>query len=190
MRSLERQTVSATDAMSIESDIDGVDHAAVQMEAKWGVGRLRKIVSFDLRAKFDRQAKLFNDAVWSGDVGGTRRHGEAMVRAWAALDAAATEAGEQPLSPDVWETQTPDGEVVAIVRTNAEAAMLTRANRAMQVWTLAEIGNVIGHYGLTIGTAKGVFEGATMTAVTTRERPLVSDADLDDLDSVLDLLGA
>ena len=39
---------------------DGVDEVAVTMERKWGVDRLRRLVSVDLRERFDRQARKWN----------------------------------------------------------------------------------------------------------------------------------
>ena len=44
---------------AIGAIIDGLDQVAVEMERKWGVGRLRFLVSDLLRARFDAQkAKL------------------------------------------------------------------------------------------------------------------------------------
>ncbi len=53
------------DLFAIRSVIDGVDHVAVEMENKWGVGRLRLLVDDDMRERFDRQAMLFNEAIWT-----------------------------------------------------------------------------------------------------------------------------
>jgi len=43
------------DLLAARSVIDGVDHVAVEMERKWGVGRLRLLVDDDLRQRFDQQ---------------------------------------------------------------------------------------------------------------------------------------
>src|SRR6187455_446643 len=79
------------------SYIDGADQTAAEMEAKWGVDRLRLLVSPDLREKFDRQRYLFNQAIWHGELEVVRREAGRMVTAWLALDKAATAAGKQPL---------------------------------------------------------------------------------------------
>lgn len=152
----------------ITSVVDGVDHVAQQMEHKWGVGRLRLLVSADLRARFDAQRERFNRAVFGNDAEATAKHGQAMSTAWQKLDEAATAAGAKPLDPEVWETATDDGEVIAIARTNAEAATIFRQNRAMRVFTLAEIGRVIGHFPELLMRAKEVFPGATVEAVHQR----------------------
>ncbi len=66
------------DVLAIKAVIDGVDHVAVEMENEWGVGRLRLLVGDDMRERFDRQAALFNEAVFTNDVRAVRRHGEGM----------------------------------------------------------------------------------------------------------------
>src|ERR1700761_9713547 len=89
--------------------IDGADETACEMEAKWGADRLRLLVSPELREKFDRQRYLLNQAIWHGDLEQVRRESGRMVSAWLALDRAATTAGQQPLSPQVWEVPLEDG---------------------------------------------------------------------------------
>ena len=133
------------------------------MERKWGIGRLRLLVGDDLRRRFDSQAQKFNRAVHAYDPEAVEAAGPAMVRGWRALDEAATQAGAQPVSPEVWETVTDDGEVIAICRSNAEAAAVTRENRAMRVYTVDEVGRLLSGLDL-LHAAKEVFPGATVTA--------------------------
>ena len=149
---------------SIQAMIDGVDIDVVEMERKWGVGRLRLLVSDDLRARFDRQAEKFNRAVWDADVGDVRKHGNGMHRAWLALDEAATEVGAKPLDPVVWETRIGD-RVLAIVRTTAEAHAITGDGRAREVWTMEEIARVLVGSSQQIGEAKKVFPGCEVVDV-------------------------
>src|SRR5215207_247518 len=79
--------------------IDEADFIASEMEGKWGCDRLRLLVSCDLRERFDRQRYLFNAAIWHGkDVEAVQREAGRMVTAWKALDKAATEAGQEPLT--------------------------------------------------------------------------------------------
>ena len=44
---------------------EGVGEVAVTMERKWGVDRLRRLVSVDLRERFDRQARKWNEALFN-----------------------------------------------------------------------------------------------------------------------------
>ena len=48
---------------AIRAILDGLDHVAVEMERKWGVGRLRLLVSDLLRAKFDAQKDKLDAAI-------------------------------------------------------------------------------------------------------------------------------
>ena len=83
--------------------IDEADLTAAQMETRWGAGRLRLLVSPEMREKFDRQRYLLSAAIWHGDLEAVRREAKRMVTAWVALDKAATEAGKAAISPLVWE---------------------------------------------------------------------------------------
>jgi len=147
----------------VQAIVDGLDHAAHAMERKWGVGRLRLLVSDLLRAKFDAQKDKLDAAIESGSVIYVRAHAEGMKRAWAVLDEAATEAGHKPLSPEVWECVLPEsGEVVAIVRDLPEAHHVCRE---MRTFTLAEIARLIEALGDTVLETKRVFPGATIARI-------------------------
>ena len=125
--------------------LDGLDETARQMEQKWGVGRLRLLVDDALRAKFDAQKAKLDAAIATDQEIYVRAQAAGMRRAWQVLDRAATEAGAQPLAPEVWECVLPSsGEVVSIVRTEAEAHHVAREG---EVWTLAEVGVLIERMG-------------------------------------------
>ena len=148
---------------AIRAIIDGLDQVAFEMERKWGVGRLRLLVSDLLRAKFDAQKDKLEAAIGTNREQYTRAQAEGMKRAWTALDKAASEAGHRPLSADVWECVLPSsGEVVALVCTEAEAHHVCRE---LRVFTLEEIGQLIEALGPTVLEAKRVFPGATISGI-------------------------
>ena len=148
---------------AIRAIIDGLDQVAVEMERKWGVGRLRLLVSDLLRARFDAQKDKLDAAIATNQEQYIRAQAEGMKRAWAALDKAASEARRPRLSPDVWECVLPSsGEVVAIVRTEAEAHHVCRE---LPVFTLEEIARLIEALGPTVLEAKRVFPGATVSGI-------------------------
>ena len=63
-----------------------------------------------------------------------------MVKAWLALDAAATAAGKAPLSPLVWEVPLgSDLGLAAIVPSDDHAAAVRAEGRQVTVYTLEEI---------------------------------------------------
>jgi hypothetical protein len=169
MRRPSRRTLdAAAEAMApaayrIQAMVEGLDEIAHAMERKWGVGRLRLIVSSFLCAKFDEQKDRLDAAIRSGEESYVKAQVEGMTRAWETLDRAATEAGEKPLAPEVWECVLPkSGEVVSLVRTDAEAHHVAREGR---VFTIAEIGILIEALGDGVLGVKQTFPGATIAAI-------------------------
>jgi len=144
--------------------LDGVDALAAEMEAKWGCGRLRLLVSPELREKFDRQRYLLNAAITHGDLEAVRRESARMTFAWRRLDLVATETGNKPLDPEVWELTLDDGSVAAIVKDNAAAHKVAASGRKVAVYTLAEIGHLFGMTTM-VSVAKMAWPGATVEAV-------------------------
>lgn len=156
--------------------LDGADHLAVEMEAKWGVDRLRLLVTPELRERFDRQRVKLNTAMRTGELADVQREAGRMCAAWRALDAAAEQAGAQPLSPNVWEVALEDGTVAAIVRDNADAHAVLAEGRAVHVWTLAEIARII-HGFPALAKAKVVWPGAYVVAARPVDRDPVKELD-------------
>lgn len=166
----------------------GVDEAVAAAERHWGVGRLRLLVDDGLRARWDRQWREWSRACAAYDVPAIGAQGAAVRRGLSALAAAATAAGHGPLDVEAWETRLPDGRVLAIVRTRAEAWEAQRAGRAAEVWTLEEVARVLG--GLPIvGAVKQAFPGSTVTAARQRV-DLSGEAGLLDDDLPPDWYGA
>jgi hypothetical protein len=152
--------------ITTQAIVDGVDYRCRELDRKWGIGRLRLLVDDELRARFDRQRQLFNVALVDDNEEQVALHGAAMRRGWDALDVAATEAGAEPLHPNVWECQLPNGEVVAIVRTEAEAQHVCRD---CEVYTMVEIAMLIERLGDQIRKIKTLYPGATVAEI--RDRP-------------------
>jgi hypothetical protein len=157
--------------ISAQAHIDGADQTATAMELKWGAGRLRLLVSPELREKFDRQRYLFNQAIWHGDLEAVRTQAARMTAAWQALDRAAEADGAEFLSPEVWEVTLGDGTVAAIVQQSYFVHEVVRSGRKVVVYTLEEIGRLLSHYP-QIAEAKLAFPGATVEAVRRPSDPL------------------
>jgi hypothetical protein len=171
--------------------IDGADETAAEMEAKWGVDRLRLLVPPELREKFDRQRYLFNQAIWHGELEDIRREAGRMVNAWQALDRAAVAAGAVKAKPEVWEVAGANF-VYAIVRDDYDAYSVNAEGRQVVVFTLEEIARLLAAYP-DIAQAKAVFPGAQITAVVRRsiDDPLdaLRDSDTGLDDPIPDLTG-
>ena len=164
--------------------LDEADLTASQMETKWGADRLRLLVGPELREKFDRQRYKLNAAIWHGELEDVRNEAQRMVRAWLALDAAATATGAAKLSPQVWEIALADGTVAAIVPSDDHVAAVRAEGRKLAVYTLDEIARFMSAYP-DVAKAKAVFPGAEVVRVERSiQDPLnaISDTDtpLDD----------
>lgn len=150
-------------ALAGQEAIDDVHMVAVEMERKWGRGRLRLLVDADLREKFDRQRYLFGNAIWKGELPDVQREAKRMMAAWRALDRRATEAGRQTLPATVWEVALSDGTVVVIVKEPELAYQIADGRRA-NVYTLEEIGRLIEGFPM-LAKVKEAFPGAVVERV-------------------------
>lgn len=147
-----------------QSFIDEADKLAAAAESKWGCGRLRLLVSPELREKFDRQRYLFNQAIWHGDLEAVRVQSGRMCAAWRALDTAAESAGALKLDPQVMEVVLETGVVAAIVPDNASASLVRAEDRRMDVYTLEEIARLLSGFP-ALAKIKQSYPGAEVTAV-------------------------
>lgn len=158
---------TASDYSLAKAILDGVDHAIATAERTWGVGRLRLLVSDDLRARWDRQWLAWCRAAEGDDVGAIQKQGAAVRRAVAALEAEARAAGQQPLTPDVWETRHGD-RVIVVCRTSAEAGVVAREGRKAEVWTLDELVRLALADRPALAAVKEFFPGAEVAAIKPR----------------------
>jgi len=161
---------------------DGMDDLAVRMEQKWGIGRLRLLVSAEWRLKFDTQREKINRAIDSGGVDDLRREAARMEAAWHKLDALATEGGATPTSADQWEVQDHDAmHLIIIVKDDMDATAVARNNRACVVYSLSEVGRILSAYP-EIAAVKLGFPGSVVTAARRKPDPvdLLTRGDFDD----------
>lgn len=163
--------------------LDEVDKVAAEVERRWGAGRVRMLVSIELREKFDRQRYLLNQAVFHGQLEAIRRETSRMCAAWRAVDRAAREAGADLMSPEVWEVALSDGRVLALARSNddfhAYASAARSSGREVVLWSLEEVSRLI-EADVFSTPLKCAFPGATVVAVRPIVDPLQSIPDSGD----------
>jgi hypothetical protein len=123
--------------------ITGVDDVVVAMERKWGIGRLPMLVSDETRLRFRQASQMWHAAIESYEPERVQQCGAMMRRAWAALDQEAGQAGHKPLAPEVWEARLPDGSILCLVRTAAEAHLVAADRRDVKVMALDEAARLI-----------------------------------------------
>ena len=162
------------------SFIDGTDEVARAMEAKWGVDRLRCLVSDELRARFDSQRVKFHDAISDGELADVEREALRMRKAWEVLDRAAEDSGATGPSDRVWEVALPDGSVAAIVQDTDGYQVAMASGRALKVYLIEEIANLI-HGFPDLAKIKDEFPGAKVVSVKGRTDPLRDMEFSDDL---------
>jgi hypothetical protein len=120
-----------------------LDALATAMERKWGIGRLQTLVSEEWAFKFYSAANKMDQAIAAGDLAQIQEKAEVMRRGWKKLDELALEAGhEQWASPDVWEVQSQNGSIYAIVRTDIDQRNLERKT-GVATYTLAEVAKIL-----------------------------------------------
>jgi hypothetical protein len=107
-----------------------VDEAFWASEQRWGVGRLERLVSPATLAAYQRGWSAYRLALEEGDASAREAIGPKMIAALAFMDAEASAAGHKPLDVSTWETALPDGRVLVVVRTQAEASAVIRAEKA------------------------------------------------------------
>lgn len=118
---------TAEDADRLKMALLGPDLAFWTSEQKWGVGRLERLISQPTLASFKRGWDSYRQALDEGDAPAVEAIGSKMCLALRVMDAEATAAGHKPLAPDTWEAAMPDGRVLVVCRTEAEATAIQRA---------------------------------------------------------------
>lgn len=150
------------------------DGVAREMENKWGVGRLPALVSAATLLRFKAANDVLTATISAGDDGRIPAVAAMMARAWRALDAEATQRGALPLSPLVWETLMPDGSVLAIVRTGAEAHSVAADGREVTCYTLEEIARLMPQFK-ALNAIKLEFPGAAVLKVVNKRESFAQD---------------
>jgi hypothetical protein len=162
--------------------IANVTEHANEMNRRWGFNRLPHLVSIDLMRRFMEQKRKWQEACFDcagsclpQDIERVRKHGEAMKRAYGALETEALALGKSPAPPGQWEFELQDGTPIELVRTRAELGNVQR-EPAAQVWCLEEIGEIITRFPV-LALAKDKFPDAEIIKLSPgkEERQMVDD---------------
>jgi hypothetical protein len=84
-------------AEAVTEALRPLDRIAVEMEGKWGAGRLTRLVTPEIAARFGSAKDKLNEAIRSNDGDEVAKRAAVLIRGWQALDKAATEAGCEAL---------------------------------------------------------------------------------------------
>ena len=147
----------------VQSALTDFDRLVWEAERIWGVDRLPYLVSDELRQKWWGGIDRLNQAIRDNEPVMVRALVKNMIKGLAMLIAAAEQAGQLPLTPDIWETPLADGRVLRLVRGNPENSYRTD-DRNVLVWSLEEVARLVGQNDV-INRAKELFPGAVISAV-------------------------
>lgn len=140
-----------------------VDDMVAELERRWGFERLPRLVSPELRARFEQARDMHRQATMAGED--LADMDAMMMRAWRALEAEALSRGESPLpgAVAVWQADEEErGSICLCLDDEHAQALLARAKAVgenIEVWTLAEVGRIV-QIGGVLAEAKKAFPQA------------------------------
>ncbi len=146
--------------------IERLDEVAHQMERKWGVGRLPRLVSVDVAERFWSQLRKLNAAITDGSPADQEVEAGRMVNAWVALDGLAEAAGAEHASAKYLTALMSDGRLLAISGASEGMQDFIKQNQGQGavVWMMDEIVRVLEGFDL-VNQTKHLFDGARVEAV-------------------------
>jgi len=153
-------------AEAVTEALRPLDRIAVEMEGKWGAGRLTRLVSPEIAARFGSAKDKLNDAIRANDGDEVAKRAAVMIRGWKALDAAATEAGCEALPLRTVAVQH-NGRAYVVAWDRADVHKAAKLSRAPEnVLTVHEL--LIAYEALRakIDGVKQAFPGAELTKVS------------------------
>lgn len=135
------------DQYYINQLLDKLDTKACEVESRWGVGRLERLVSFEMAQKWGRQISRLNEAILNSDVFILPEIINGTIRGYEVLEADAMARGHKPHEvPLAWTVGLPSGKTLAIVRHEKDFALFKdNAKQFGDVvcWTIDQIANII-----------------------------------------------
>jgi len=165
-------------------ELDRVKH---EHEDRWGVNRVIALVDVEFRIKVWKQAERVWEAAGTEDCDRLAAACDAMIRAYKAMDQWASDEGIAPAGQvKAIEWEMPDGAVMAVVQTEADAAAYQRTRPDVEnrhIWSMAELATMLeGGLGNDIARLK-----ATLGVPATVVKVQANGSGFDDLDNDLDL---
>ncbi len=135
------------DKYYINQLLDKLDTKACEVESRWGVSRLERLVSHDTAQKWNRQMERLTKAISENDVFVLPDIVTGTIKGYEAMEADAIAQGNKPHdAPTAWTVGLPSGRTLAIVRHPKDASLMTDPQRDhgdVVVWTVDEIANII-----------------------------------------------
>lgn len=162
-----------------------LDRARRECNARWGIERIFELVPYDMLDRFASASSRLSKAVDERDIDEVKERVSILLRGYAALDAAALEAGHIPGDLAFWEYELEDGFRFAIIPDVEDWPKMAAARPDLKFFTMREIANLLRDLEAspTFRAARAAFPGAEISGIVPRSTPPVpvsSKGDLDD----------
>lgn len=159
------------DRKPIQDALEPLDRVAVEMEGKWGVGRLPRLVTPEMAAKFSSAREKLDEAIRANDLAAVVAKASVLIRGWQALDQAATDGGHKTYPEAVW-SKLHRGTKYTIVLDRADVSKVAKDSKhPATVVTLDELLVVWDDFQgrRVIEETKTLFPGATVEKAGIKE---------------------
>lgn len=125
-----------------------LDQVWKDVNARWGIDRLKYLVSNEMREKWERHEKKIREAIDEKEVATLSLLVDGSIRGYALLEEEALKNGYEPRDPVYWEVQHPGtGSVFRIVKNDLDAKCAV--GTGVRVFTLLEVARIIEGVHLT-----------------------------------------
>ena len=154
----------------IRAALEALDTATREMDQRWGIGELQKLVDPEVGARFERARQNLEYAIASKDVNLIVSKANNLGKGWKLLTRMATDAGHRPIAgktPIVWYHRGPDNEKYAIVKEGRDLARVP-TEACDRAYSLDEICRILAHFereNEQIRSIKGSFPGCEITGI-------------------------
>lgn len=151
------------------------DHAAREMDKRWGVDRLPEVVSSESAAKWGKALAGLNDALDAEDPDKVKFWVEVCLRGMQAMDDEATRAGVPISDPMIWEHEY-EGTVYGIIEDGREWPAAYAKRPGIAIHTMREVAVALHeHRNGLVNDVKLAFPGAEVRAVRRPKEDLEDD---------------
>lgn len=140
---IERDNMTADD-YAMQKWIDKLDRCLVEVESRWGVDRLQKLVSQATAIKWKSQMDKINAAIQSCDLTTFPELVAGAIRGCGVMEEEAKAQGHSPHdAPLCWTVATPKGNTLAIVRHAKDAMLMQGFGDDVLIWTIDELAALV-----------------------------------------------
>jgi len=132
------------DDYAMQKWLDKLDRCLVEVESRWGVDRLPKLVTQTMADKWQRQMDKINAAIQSCDLTTFPELVTGAIRGCGVMEAEAKALGHAPHdAPLCWTVATPKGNTLAIVRHAKDAMLMQGFGDDVLIWTIDELAALV-----------------------------------------------